>query len=168
MNSFEGPIDACVTQAWENPELIQALDISKYDESTFLSKLLNEEPDLYKLLQPSQYNEEVYEAMLKSDVSNYDFIPKAKRNDDIKLKALALDECSFYLFSPEEVSYECVKYLFMNAPYVLEELPKNIEKAIKPHMKRIKKEKLVSTYNEEDDEIEQLDPDDLPDYEDEE
>jgi len=168
MNLFEGSIDACVLQAWDKPELIQALDISKYDESSFLSKLLKEEPDLYKLLQPSQYNEDAYMAMLESDVANFDLIPKAKRNDDIKLKALSLDECSLYLFAPDEISYECVKYLFIHAPFVLEELPKKLEKAIKAHRKRLKKEKIVSTYNEEDDSIEQLDPDDLPDYEDEE
>ena len=168
MNIFEGTIEECVKAAWDRPELIQSLETTKYEENLFLSKLLKEDPKLVELLTPSQMGDEAYLAMLENDLESYDQIPRAKRTEEIKCKALSIDPGAIYLFTNEEISYECVKYLYINAPYVLEELPKDMQKIAKPYLKRIKKEGIESTYNEDDTSIEELDTEDLPDYEDEE
>lgn len=167
MNIFEGTLEECVKAAWDKPELIQALEVNKYEDKVFLSKLLKEDPSLVALLQPHQFGTDAYMAMLENDLESYDRIPKAHRTDEIKIKALSINTGIIYLFEPDDISYEVVKYLFVHAPYALEELPKPMQKEIKPHLKRIKKEGIVSEYNEDDLEIEQLDPNDLPDYDDE-
>ncbi|MFA6860671.1 MAG: hypothetical protein WCR30_04735 [Clostridia bacterium] len=167
MNNFVGSIEDSVQSAWKKPELIQALEIDNYEDNTFLSKLLKEDSSLYTLLLPRQMSLDAYMALLENAVEDYRKIPKSHRTDEIKLKALSIDEGIVYLFDDDELSYECVKYLFINAPFVLEDLSREKQKAIKPHLARIKKEKIVSTYNE-DEPISDIDSDDLPDYNDDE
>lgn len=164
MDVFNGSIDMCVKQAWDNPMLIQRLNIKKPVEHAFLLKLLNEDPSLVKILDAAQFSEEVYLKMLDYDLELFYGIPKGKRSEAIKLKALSIDETAIYMLSDDEISYECVKYVYIRAPFILEEAPKSMKKAMKNHMKRIKKEGVVMMYNEDEEDIDELDLLDLPDY----
>lgn len=164
MNAFKGSIEMCVKQARDNPLWIQSLSIKNPVEHAFLLKLLKKDPSLVKILDGSQFSEEVYLMMLDYDLELFYGIPKAKRSEAIKLKALSIDETAIYMLSDDEISYECVKYVYIRAPFILEEAPKSMKKVIKKHMKRIRKEGVVMMYNEDEEDIDELDLLDLPDY----
>ena len=149
MIAFKGPIEECVIHARDNPKVLQSLRIQNTTEHAFLLKLLKEDPSLVLLLHSSQYSDEVYLAMIEYDLELFTRIPKTRRTEAMKRKALSIDPGSIYLLSNDEISYDVIKYLYIHAPYILEEAPKFMQKFIKPHMKQIKKAKVFSVYNED-------------------
>lgn len=143
----------------EDANLINSFDFMNFGERERICEIVRAYPKSFNAILQENLFDDVCEVYLDNEPYMYDELPKIARTKELRKTIVKKHPSIIELFTPEEFDYDTIKYLWINQPYMLEEMEdEETQNVIKRVVKQLQSEEVKQIYDpnaEEKEEIEE-------------
>ena len=121
---------------------INIFDVSNLLECKKLAEIIRQKPGYFLALKEDKIMDEIAIAFLEKNINLFGKITTSARSTSVKLFALQKKPSIADLFEANDYDYETVKYLYVNYPFMLEDLEPKAQQVVDNIVKKLKNEKV--------------------------